>query len=71
MLHTTKETMLMYIVAHYGKDTSKEFAMGFMTILTIHPQDVAKTTRHAARLLAHWTHLRAKITNLTEQQAAI
>ena len=42
-LCTTKEAMITYIGTQYGKDTSKEFATGILTILTIPPQDQAIT----------------------------
>ena len=70
-LCTTKEAMVLYIGTHYGKDTSKEFTMGVMTVLTIPPHDLAITTRHQIRLLAHQAFLQAKIDNLTAQQVAI
>ena len=63
--------MVLYIGTHYGKDRSKEFATGVMTVLTIPPQDVAITTRHQIRLLVHQASLQAKIVNLTAQQVAI
>ena len=63
--------MVLYIDTHYGKDTSKEFATGVMTILTIPPQDAAITTSHQIRLLAHQARLQVKIINLTAQQVAI
>ena len=71
MLRTTKEAMVLYIGTHYGEDTSKEFAMGVMTVLTIPPQDSAITTRHQARLLVHQARLQTKIVNLTAQQVAL
>ena len=61
-LCTTKEAMVLYIGTHYGKDTSKEFATGVMTVITIPPQDAAIKTRHQIRLLAHQVHLQAIIT---------
>jgi len=71
MLFTTKEAMVLYIGTHYGKDTSKEFATGVKTNLTILPQDAAITTRHQIRLLAHQARLQEKIVILTAQQVAI
>ena len=41
MLCTTKEAMVLCIGTHYGKDTSKEFATGVTTVLSIPPQDAA------------------------------
>jgi hypothetical protein len=70
-LCTTKEAMVLYIGTHYGKDTSKEFATGVMTVLTIPLQDAAIRTRHQARLLAHQARLQTKIVNPTMQQVAI
>ena len=70
-LCTTKEAMVLYIGTHYGEDTSKEFATGVMTVLTIPPQDADITTRQQIRLLAHQARLQAKIVNLTAQQVAI
>jgi len=70
-LRTTKEAMITYIGTQYGEDTSKEFATGVLTVLTIPPQDQAITTRHATRVAAHQQRLSAKIVNLTAQQAAI
>ena len=67
----TKEAMITYIGTHHGKDTSKEFATGVLTVLTIPPQDPAIASRHAIRLAAHQLRLNAKITNLTAQQVAI
>ena len=43
-LCTAKEAMITYIGTQYGKDTSKEFATGILTVLTIPPQDQAITT---------------------------
>ncbi len=63
--------MITYIGTQYGEDTSKEFATGILTVLTIPPQDPAITNRHAIRVAAHQLRLNAKITNLTAQQAAI
>ena len=40
-LCTTKEAMITYIGTNYGKDTSKEFATGVLTVLTLPPQDLA------------------------------
>ena len=60
-LCTTKEAMVLYIGTHYGKDTSKEFATGVMTVLTIPLQDAAITTRHQARLIAHQARLQTKL----------
>jgi len=71
MLCTTKEAMVLYTGTHYGKDTSKEFATGVMTVLTISLQDAAIMIRHQTRLLAHQARLQAKIVNLTVQQVAI
>ena len=71
MLRTTKEAMVLYINTHYGKDTSKEFATGVMTVLNVPSQDAAITTRHQIRLLAHQARLQAKIVNLTAQQVVI
>ena len=71
MLCTTNKAMVLYIGTHYGEDTSKDFATGVMTVLTIPPQDAAITTRHHIRLLAHQARLHAKIVNLTAQQVAI
>ncbi len=70
-LCTTNEAMITYIGTQYGKDTSKEFATGILTVLTIPPQDQAITNRHAIRVAAHLLRLNAKIANLTAQQAAI
>jgi hypothetical protein len=70
-LCTTKEAMVTYIGTHYGEDTSKEFATGVKTLLTVPPQDPAITQRHAIRVTAYQTHLRAKIVNLEAQQVAI
>ena len=70
-LCTTKESMIMYIGTQYGKDTSKEFATGVLTVLTIPPQDLAILNRHPTRVAAHQSRLNAKITNLTAQQMAI
>ena len=70
-LRTTKEAMVTYIGTHYGKDTSKEFATGVKTLLTIPPQDPAITQRHAIRVTAYQTRLRAKIVNLEAQQVVI
>ena len=61
----------MYIGTHYGEDTSKEFGTGVLTVLTIPPQDVAISTRHAQRVKAHETRLKRKIANLKDQQVAI
>ena len=36
-LRTTKEAMITYIGTQYGEDTSKEFATGVLTVLTIPP----------------------------------
>jgi hypothetical protein len=52
-LRTTKEAMITYIGTQYGEDTSKEFATGVLTVLTIPPQDSAITSRHAIRVAAH------------------
>ena len=52
-LCTTKEAMILYIGTHYGEDTSKEFGMGVLTVLTIPPQDAAISKRHAQRVQAH------------------
>ena len=71
MLCSTKEAMVLYIGTHYGKDTSKKFTTGVMTVLTIPPQYAAITTRHQIRLLAHQASLQATIVNLTAQQVAI
>ncbi len=70
-LHTTKEAMVLYIGTTMGEDTSKEFATGVLTILTIPPQDAAITARHAARVLAHWTRLTKKVVILEAQKTAI
>jgi hypothetical protein len=70
-LRTTKEAMITYIGTQYGEETSKEFATGILTVLTVPPQDSAITNRHAIRVAAHQLRLNAKITNLTAQQAAI
>ena len=63
-LCTTKEAMITYIGTNYGEDTSKEFATGVLTVLTIPPQDPAIASRHAIRVAAHQSRLNAKITNL-------
>ena len=63
--------MIKYIGTQYGKDTSKVFATGILTVLTIPPQDQAITDWHTIRVAAHLLQLNAKITNLTAQQAAI
>jgi hypothetical protein len=60
-LRTTKEAMVLYIGTTMGEDTSKEFAMGVLTTLTIPPQDAAITARHTTRVLAHWTCLTEKM----------
>ena len=52
-LRTKKEAMITYIGTQYGEDTSKEFATGVLTILTIPPQDQAITTRHTTRVAAY------------------
>ncbi len=39
-LCTTKEAMITYIGTNYGEDTSKEFATGVLTVLTIPPQNL-------------------------------
>jgi hypothetical protein len=70
-LRTTKEAMVLYIGTTMGEDTSKEFAMGQLTVLTIPPQDAAITARHAARVQAHWTRLTEKVANLEVQKTAI
>jgi len=36
-LRTTKEAMVTYIGTHYGEDTSKEFATGVKTSLSVPP----------------------------------
>ena len=63
-LRTTKEAIITYIGTNYGKDTSKEFATGVLTVLTLPPQDPAIASRHAIRLAAHQLRLTAKINNL-------
>ena len=70
-LCTIKEAMVLYISTTMGKDTSKEFATGVLTVLTIPPQDAAITARHATRVLTHWTRLTKKIINLVAQKTAI
>jgi hypothetical protein len=70
-LRTTKEAMITCIGTNYGEDTSKEFATGVLTVLTIPPQDPAIASRHAIRVAAHQSRLNAKITNLMAQQTAI
>jgi hypothetical protein len=70
-LRTTKEAMITYIGTNYGKDTSKEFATGVLTVLTMPPQDPVIASRHAIRLAAHQLRLTAKINNLKAQQVAI
>ena len=52
-LCTTKEAMITYIGTQYGKDTSKEFATGILTVLMIPPQDQAITDRHTIKVAAH------------------
>ena len=37
----TKEAMITYIGTQYGKYTSKDFATGILTVLTMPPQDQA------------------------------
>ena len=66
-LRTTKYAMITYIGTQYGEDTSKEFAMGVLTVLTIPPQDQSITTRHATRVAAHEQRLNAEIINLKAQ----
>ena len=70
-LRTTKEAMVTYFGTTLGEETSKEFATGVMTVLTLPPQDPAILARHAARVLANTTRLNAKIVNLEAQQTAI
>ena len=70
-LRTTKEAMITYIGTQYGEDTSKEFATGVLTVLTIPPHNQAITTQHATRVAAHQLQLNAKIINLKAQQTAI
>lgn len=70
-LRTTKEAMITYIGTQYGEDTSKEFATGILTVLTIPPQDPATTNQHSTRVAVHQLRLNAKITNLKARQAAI
>jgi len=70
-LHTTKEAMVTYFGTTLGEDTSKEFATGVTTVLTLPPQDPAILAQHAARVLANTTRLNAKIVNLEAQQMAI
>jgi aryl carrier-like protein len=74
-LLTTKEAMVAYLLAYLGttlgEETSKEFATGVTTVLTLPPQDPAILARHAARVLANTTRLNAKIVNLEAQQTAI
>ncbi len=59
-LLTTKEAMITYIGTQYGEDTSKEFATGVITVLTIPPQDPAILSRHATRVASHQSRLNAK-----------
>ena len=63
--------MITYIGTQYGKDTSKEFATGVLTVLTIPSPDPAITNRHATRVAAYQLRLNAKIINLKAQQTAI
>ena len=60
-LCTTEEAMVLYIGMHYREDTSKEFATGVMTVLSIPLQDATITTRHQARLIAHQARLQKKM----------
>ena len=70
-LCTTKEATITYIGMQYGEDTSKEFATGILTVLTIPPQAPAITNRHATRVAAYQLRLNAKVINLKAQQTAI
>ena len=70
-LRTTKEAMVTYFCTTLGEDTSKEFATGVITVLTLPPHDPAIIARHATRVLANTTRLNAKIVNLEAQQTAI
>jgi hypothetical protein len=70
-LWTTKEAMVLYIGTTMGEDTSKEFATGQLTVLTIPPQDAAITARHTAQVQAHRTRLTEKVTNHEVQKTAI
>jgi hypothetical protein len=54
-----------------GEETSKEFATGVTTVLTLPSLDPAILARHATRVLANTTRLEAKILNLEAQQTAI
>jgi hypothetical protein len=70
-LRTTKEAMVTYLGTTLGEETSKEFATGVTTVLTLPSLDPAILARHAARVLANTTRLEAKILNLEAQQTAI
>jgi len=63
--------MVTYFCTTLGEETSKEFATGVTTVLTLPQQDPATLARHAARVLANTTRLNAKIVNLKAQQTAI
>ena len=70
-LRTTKEAMVTYLGTTLGEETSKEFATGVTTVLTLPSLDPAILARHAARVLANTTRIEAKILNLEAQQTAI
>jgi hypothetical protein len=63
--------MVTYFSTTLGEETSKEFATGVTTVLTLPSLDPAILARHATRVLANTTRLEAKILNLEAQQTAI